>query len=111
MGLRPGPEALLFAAWLAVHRALELAGKRMLTREIRREAQGIPPWTMHTRYEALTEDCDALLGDAWEVAAAMLPELGPYTDVLDDYVRELLVDGEMPDRAELLDALRDAAAL
>lgn len=92
--------ALEVGAELVVRRALELAGKRLLTRAARVEGkcQGVPAHLLHTRLRVLGHThAQNLLAGAFE----HVPELAERTAVngdslhefLDLYCRELLVRG------------------
>src|SRR5687768_2244292 len=62
------PSPVLVAANSAVIRALELAGKRMLTPAIRKIYGSEPPVTLHTklRINGGPAHCDSLLAGAWD---------------------------------------------
>jgi len=89
------------AADVAVWRALEVAGKRLLTRDRRSRYQHIPPWLLHTQIRVDDSDLDRLLTGAWTCLRQALtaPMCGPTVDpdrliaTADEYVRALLRSG------------------
>ncbi|MEU4406288.1 hypothetical protein AB0F88_17335 [Streptosporangium sp. NPDC023963] len=87
------PECVALAANVAVMRALEVAGKRLLTRDRRSQYQHLPAWKLHTEIPAREEDLDRLLADAWTCLQQVLPHRGDLVAVVDEYVRDLLRSG------------------
>lgn len=86
-----GSPAELVACSLAVKRALELCGKRLMTRGRRSAYADVPAHELHTSIP-FDRDPDELLAGAWDslcdtLGAAACDRLTP---VLDAYVRRLL---------------------
>lgn len=104
----PPCEALLSAANLAVLRALEFAGKRLITRATRGEMLPKPEWTRHTYITVSPSDLDRLLDGVWTLLDEAIPDEIGLSDVLDRYVRELLLAGQEHDRRYLQVALAQA---
>jgi hypothetical protein len=104
-----GPcELLLAVANVAVYQALDYAGKRMVSRARRGEMLPVPTWTRHTRMQVWAGDVDRLLAGAWTLTGHVLGDRPDVVEVLDRYVRELLVAGQPHEvrylRAALLSA-------
>lgn len=102
---RPAEDCLVLACDVAVRRALELASKRMLTRNmLSMNLRDVPAWQRYTRLPRCTDfdrQTQALHG-AW----TCLPyELSGWITVLDGYVRGLLATGQMHDPADLRAAI------
>lgn len=101
------------AANSAVIRALELAGKRMLTPAIRKMFGTEPPITMHTKVRVQGVDyADTLLAGAWDYLDAYMEgtqvaadKIGP---VLDAYTKGLLLRSIKHDRSLLSAMLAEA---
>lgn len=77
---------------MAVMRALELAGKRLLTAPVRGQCRNVKPWALHTQLRADVKDLDRLMSGAWDTVR----ELGAPDHViasLDTYTRGLLATG------------------
>lgn len=77
---------------MAVMRALELAGKRLLTPPVRGQYRNVPPWALHTHLRVDGHDLDRLMTGAWDTVR----ELGApahVIDALDNYTRDLLYTG------------------
>jgi hypothetical protein len=77
---------------MAVMRALELAGKRLLTAPVRGQCRNVKPWALHTQLRADVKDLDRLMSGAWDT----IRELGAPDAVvaaLDTYTRGLLATG------------------
>lgn len=86
----------MYVADLAVHRALELAGKRLITRHIRAsrpDLNHVPAHTLHTHIAASDADIDRIMTGVWSTLTAVVPNAGPLVDVLDGYVRDLIRTG------------------
>jgi len=94
---------------LAVIRALEMCGKRLLTRSRRSEAANVPPWELHVKY-AYDRDPDLLLAGAWEPLRAAVgePRYQQIRPILDTYVRRLL-NTRQPHSDDTLRQALDAA--
>lgn len=78
---------------LAVLRALELAGKRLLNPTTRGRYRDVHAWELHTRLTAPIGELDRLMDGAWD----MLHELGapePLVFALDRYTRGLIATGQ-----------------
>lgn len=73
----------------AVLRALELAGKRMLTASIRGRVHNIPPYELHTVIPAGNQErAEEILRGAWDTLAIVASTTGQNVDV--DKLRETL---------------------
>lgn len=90
----PPCEELLTTSHLAVMRALEFAGKRLITRAQRGEVLPKPEWTRHTLLQVVPADLDRLLDGVWVLLEAAMPDRPGLSQVLDAYVRELLLARE-----------------
>lgn len=104
----PPCEELLSAAHLAVLRALEFAGKRLITRARRGELLPLPAWTRHVNLAVEPADLDRLLDGIWDMVAAALPAHPGLVPVLDRYVRDLLLAGQAHELRYLQTALATA---
>jgi hypothetical protein len=93
---------------LAVLRALELAGKRMLNPTLRGRHRGVAPWDLHTKIRASVADLDRLMDGAWDPLAA-LDAPPPLIAALDTYTRGLLTTGVAHHNRLLVGALTGAA--
>ena len=85
---------------LAVLRALERAGKRLLGRPDRSRLKDVPPWELHTHLPVDPARLDLLMSAAWDLprAAGLPAEL---IETLDNYTRTLLASGHPFDRSDL----------
>ncbi|MFI9591104.1 hypothetical protein [Nonomuraea sp. NPDC052265] len=99
------PDCVALAANVAVMRALEVAGKRLLTRDRRSQYQHLPAWELHTEIPAPEEDLDRLLADAWTCLTQVLPHRDDLITVVDGYVRDLLRSGQPHETRWLMRAL------
>lgn len=104
-------DALMAAANVAVLRALDIAGKRLVTRASRGQMMPLPTWTRHTHVEITRHDLDKLLADAWSLLDVALDGAGKVIETLDAYVRELLLAREPHDVRYLRAALTRAGLL
>ena len=100
--------ALMVGSDMVVNRAMELAGKRLLTRQARVQGtgEGVPPHLLHTRLKVLDGAHAAkLLEGAFAYVPDMAREVGvdpdPLTELLQTYCVELLQRG-YPHEKELL---------
>jgi hypothetical protein len=100
--------ALMVGSDMAVRRAMELAGKRLLTRQARVQgtAEGVPSHLLHTRLKVLDREHAAkLLEGAFAYVADMADEVGLPAPILEDalhtYCVELLTRA-FPHEKELL---------
>lgn len=102
-------QEILYAAHVGVLRALEVAGKRLITkdRHQRGNYQAVPPHLRHVRHSApgvpegipdgvpvREDDLDRLLRGVWDLLAEAIPGRPDVVAVADTYVRQLLVTGE-----------------
>jgi hypothetical protein len=78
---------------VGVLRALEVAGKRLVTRARRGEMLPHPAWTRHTLIAVDAAELDRLLDGVWTLLAEAIPDRPDVIEVCDDYCRELLVSG------------------
>lgn len=88
--------AVSLAADVAVVRALEIAGKRMRSknRPMRGELQpAAEPWLLHTVRPVPAAQLDYALEGAWTSVQALCPQLARHVPMLDTYVRQLLQAG------------------
>lgn len=109
------PSPVRVAANGMVWRALELAGKRMLTPSHRKMFPGADVTKFHTKVRVMSEEhADTLLAGAWDYAPQYLE--GTYADVprltglLDSYVKGLLVRS-IEHHPSLLSAYLDEAGV
>lgn len=107
------PSPVHVAANSAVLRALELAGKRMLTPAIRKTFGQEPPTTLHTKVRVMgTDYADSLLATAWDYLPEQFEGTGIGADqvrpVLDAYVKGLLLRSIKHDRSLLSAMLHEA---
>ncbi len=93
----------LLACEIAVLRALEVAGKKSLGRNVRGVYTGVPAHMLHTRRRIASThaECDRLLTGAWEHLALVLPGQPKLYQAVDWYVRELIVKSHAHARADL----------
>lgn len=87
------PPVAAAALDVAVYRALELAGKRLLTRDLRASYQHVRPYELHTHVTVAERDLDRLLAGAWDYLPLSLPEYPDLAVSADQYVRALLLTG------------------
>ncbi|MER7050605.1 hypothetical protein [Streptomyces jumonjinensis] len=82
-------------AEMAVLRALQVAGHRLLARRgraVRGPLRAVPPWELHVHLPVGDADLDVLLRDAWAIPTAVgLPSV--VIEGLDQHVRILLAAG------------------
>lgn len=107
------PSPVHVAANAAVIRALELAGKRMLTPAIRGSFNTEPPVTLHTKVRVMGGDyADKLLAGAWDYLDGQFEGTGVRPDdvrpVLDAYTKGLLLRSIKHDRSLLSAMLIEA---
>lgn len=100
------PSPAHVAANSAVIRALELAGKRMLTPAIRKSFGQEPPVTLHTKVRVIGGDyADSLLAGAWDYLPSQMEGTRIGADVirpvLDTYTKGLLLRSIKHDRSLL----------
>lgn len=107
-GACPPCEELLNTANLAVLRALELAGRRMVPRSEKRFAPDVPVYERHTALVVELADLDRLISGAWDMLTVAMPDRPSLVDVLDAYTREALYAGRRHTLADLRDRLAAA---
>lgn len=90
----PPCDEVLQAAHVAVLRALELVGRRLVPRSHKRDAPDVPPWEMHTRLAVEAAELDRLMAGAWRVLEAAMPDRADLVAALDAYTRETAYTGE-----------------
>lgn len=95
------PPVAAAALDVAVYRALELAGKRLLTRDLRATYQHVRPTELHTHVTVAERDLDRLLAGAWDYLPDSLPEYPDLAASADQYVRALLLTGEPHSRRSM----------
>ncbi|MFJ2211708.1 hypothetical protein ACIQVO_03370 [Streptomyces sp. NPDC101062] len=87
--------AVVVAAEMAVLRALQVAGRRLLARRsraVRGPLQTVPPWELHVHLPVGDTDLALLLRDAWVIPEAVgLPSV--LIESLDRHVRIMLAAG------------------
>jgi|SRR5688572_12643917 len=96
-------------------RALEVAGKRLLTRDRRSGVVGVPPETLHTRIPVNgPEHAGKLLAGAWDHLSSLSHHLGiedadvlALRNTLDGYCTQRLLSGLPHDAATLRDEMLD----
>lgn len=112
--MTPDLDGLTLACDLAVRRALELAGKRLRTRRsglLRSWPHPIPDLDQVPAHELhvhiTVDECrlDKLLDDAWRPLLDVLPDGQHIAEVLDVYVRQLLLSGTRHETRYLTAAL------
>lgn len=85
---------------LAVLRALERAGRRLLGRPDRARLKDVPPWELHACLPVNPENVDRLMASAWDLPRVIgLPD--ELISALDSYTRTLLITGRLFDRSDL----------
>lgn len=105
----PAVDRACFAACnVAVMRALENAGKKLLTRGKWGELGDVPAWELHARIPSSPEQHQYLMAGAWSTFEAGAPEYRDLVPVLDDYVRGLITAGT-PHQPFMLDECLAAA--
>ncbi|RKT02907.1 hypothetical protein BX286_0820 [Streptomyces sp. 3211.6] len=99
--------AVVAVSEMAVVRALELAGNRLMGRNGRGDRgtlQRMAPWDRHSFFRVTREEADKVLAGVWEAPAARgVPE--ELLRVLDTYVRLLLASGHSLHRSDLVQTL------
>lgn len=94
--LLPSPSALLVASDVTARRALELAGKRMLTSSLRGMYADLPAHKMHTKVKVSGEPAhmERILAGAWDHVDEAFEGLGVQParmrSLLDQYVKGLI---------------------
>jgi hypothetical protein len=101
---------------LVTLRALELAGKRMLTNSSRGlrgkpEAQAVHSWDLHTVVEQPPNNVDRLLSNAFELSGPVLGDQPCIQTAIETYCRALIASGRPHRREYLLEALQHAGCL
>lgn len=104
-------DCLIMACDVAVRRALEVAGKRLLTRDMR-SMPGIrscPPWQVYVRLGRVVDDerREYAMGGAW---ACLPDEMLAVQPILDGYVNGLLLRGKLHTSDELRLTIRERMA-
>lgn len=98
----PPCDEVLAAAHLAVLRALELVGRRMVPRSAKNTAPEVAVWARHT---VLAVDgpaeLDRLMAGAWQMLEVAMPDRPDLVTALDAYTREAVYEGT----AHTVDAL------
>jgi hypothetical protein len=104
-GARFGPET----CELAVLRALEVAGKRLLTPALRGRYRDTDAWQLHTRIRPSISEVERIMDGAWDTLTALgaSPRL---IRCLDTYTRGLITTGNAHSMPRLLAALTPARA-
>jgi hypothetical protein len=100
-------------------RALEVAGKRLLTRSQRAHVHGTAPEALHTRIPVTGPDhCGKLLAGAWDHLSSLATIMGMEdTDVLalrntlDGYCTQRLLSGQPHDAKALSEAMQERGLL
>lgn len=106
----PPEDCLLLACDVAVRRALEVASKRMWTRQPRWKFAELPRYLVYTRFPVVTDDhaLDRLLVGAWSSLPEQLCDVDGLVPALEGYVRSLLSGGEAHDPDYLRPVIRRA---
>lgn len=107
---------VLEAAHHTVRRALELAGNRMLTAQVRNTHwNGVPKHMLHTKVKADPSRLDTILASAWDNVESDARELGvdleAYASALENYTKTLLIRSIAHDRSLLASVLRDVGVI
>ncbi|GAA2331247.1 hypothetical protein [Streptomyces cuspidosporus] len=88
-------EVIAAISEMAVLRALQLAGNRILgkhDRSVRGPMRSVATWSIHVHLRVEEHELDSLLEDAWQIPVAVgLP--GDLLNLLDRHVRTLLAAG------------------
>ncbi|MBA9005977.1 hypothetical protein [Thermomonospora cellulosilytica] len=94
-----------------VLRALDIAGKRMVTSRLEYKDLPNPTWLRHTHRKIYRSQLDILIrpGD-WDLLAAAIPGRPEIIRVADTYVRELLIAG-IPHDISYLEAAFEQAGI
>jgi len=100
-------------------RALEVAGKRLLTRNQRQEVHGVPPEALHTRIPVTgAEHAGKLLAGAWDHLSSLAFHLGieeadvqALRNTLDGYCTQRLLGGVCHDAGLLHDEMMERGLL
>lgn len=90
-------------------RALELAGKRQLTRATRtyrHDLRDVPTWEIHAHMEIV--NIDKALNGAYDLLYLSMPGQDETFRVIDEYVRERISTQRLHDNRELLNMLAEA---
>lgn len=74
------PDAVLAAANVAARRALEIAGGRLLTRQVRGQFPDVPKFEIHTRIKVTRNQADEALAGAFDHLVLDFAGLGVDTD-------------------------------
>lgn len=97
--------------FFAVVRALQFAAMRSkATGRNSGVKYGVPQHLVHTRADLLAggDEWPVLLRGAWETLPVVLHgDTGPYAQVCEQYVRDLIVERRLPDRLALRRLLAD----
>lgn len=80
-------------AHLAVLRALELVGRRMIPRSEKRTAPTVPAYEMHTELVAEADELDRLMRGAWDMLTVAAPGRPDLVEALDAYTRTTVYKG------------------
>lgn len=99
-----GRVALVAVSEMAVMRALQLAGNRVLGRRgrsVRGPMRSVDRWSIHVHLPVEDHELDALLEGAWEIPVAVGLPSG-LLDALESHVRALLAAGIEFRREDLL---------
>ena len=100
-------------------RALEVAGKRLLTRNQRAAVHGVAPEALHTRIPVSGPDhCGKLLAGAWDHLSSLASHLGiedadvmALRNTLDGYCTQRLLSGKEHDPKQLSIAMQERGLL
>lgn len=109
---RDGIDAVEAVCFFAVVRALQFASMRSKASGRNSGPRyGVDQHLVHTRVDLLSagDEWPALLRGAWDTLPAVLHgNTDPYADVCERYVRDLVVEQRVPDRAALRRRLIEA---
>lgn len=96
------PDAVLAAANVAARRALEVAGGRLLSRQIRGQFPDVPKFEIHTRIKVTSVQAREALAGAFDYLSLDFAGLGVDTEMmreaLENYCFDRLVSGKLHDQ-------------
>ena len=113
--LTRAPDAILAASNVAVRRALELAGGKLLTRDMRGRFPDTPKFEMHTKVRIPAAQTADLLTGAFDYLALDMAgidvNITHLANVLDEYCRVRIHSARPHDVLDLDDFLRQRSVI
>lgn len=111
--LDSSPDAVLAAANVVVRRALEIAGGRLLTRQVRGQFPDVPKFEIHTRIRVTPDQAQEALAGAFDHLVLDFAGLDVDTtqihDTLHSYAAMLMITSTPHNPAWLRDRINDCA--